>query len=183
MIVRYQFVIFVCIIAVICVWFCAERIFNRGAVYTEKVEELKSQVQVSVTDSVFSTTGPNAYKISAKHMTQNDDGTYYLHNISGVYHLQNNQTVDLFADSGSIDSVDDIAAFNDGVKLRYIKYELLTQQLDINFKERAASSPTMVVVRGEDARVVADEFNTTQELNQIAFHGHIQADFVIHNDR
>ena len=159
-------------------------IFNR----TKNDDPVKSSnvnpsAQVTVTDSVFSSTGENSYKIIAKRVTQSDDGVYSLNTISGIYHLDNDQEIDMKAISGHFDSVLDTAKLEKDVKVTYLGYDLISDILNLDLKHYSASSPTSVHVKGIGGSIDADNFKTTDKFDQIIFHGNVSADFVVHGKR
>lgn len=145
-------------------------------------QNINANAQVTVTDSVFSSTGDNSYKILAKRVTQNDDGVYFLNSISGGYHLDNDDEIDMKAHSGKFDSILDVAHLENDVKINYLGYDLMSDILDLDLKNYSASSPTNVHVKGIGGSIEAESFKTTDKFNQIIFHGDVQADFTIHND-
>ena len=145
-------------------------------------KNVNAKAQVAVTDSVFSSTGDNSYKILAKRVTQSDDGVYFLNSISGGYHLDNDDEIDMKAHSGKFDSILDVAHLENDVKINYLGYDLMSEALDLDLKNYSASSPTNVRVKGSGGSIEAESFKTTDKFNQIIFHGDVKADFTIHND-
>ena len=145
-----------------------------------KSSSVNPKAQVTVTDSVFSSTGDNSYKIVAKRVTQSDDGIYFLNTISGAYNLDNDEEIDMKALSGHFDSVLDRAQLENDVKVTYLGYDLISDILDLDLKHYSASSPGNVHVKGIGGSIDADSFKTTEKFNQITFTGHVSADFIIH---
>ena len=160
-------------------------IFNRPKEISAKQidDNVNSKAQVTVTKSVFSSTGDNSYKILAERITQDEDGVYSLNAISGGYHLDNDDEIDMKANSGKFDSVLDIAHLENDVKINYLGYDLMADRLDLNLKNYSASSPANVQVQGIGGSIEAESFKTTDKFNQIIFHGDVKADFTINNDR
>ena len=157
-------------------------IINRPpSVVTEKAKTTSTKAQVEVSDSIFSSTGKNSYKISAKRVTQSDDGVYFLNTISGLYHLDHKGDIHMNAHEGHFDSVLDSVELEKDVKVNYLGYDILSEQLNLDLKRYSARSPTMVHVSGKDGSIEAESFETTEEFNQIIFHGDVKADFIIHD--
>ena len=146
-------------------------------------KDVNSKAQVTVTDSVFSSTGDNSYKITAKRVTQSDDGVYFLNTISGNYSLENGGEIVMKAYSGKFDAVLDVAHLENDVKINYLGYDLESDMLDLNLKHYSASSTTNVRVKGIGGSIDAESFKTTDKFNQIIFHGDVKADFVVHGKR
>ena len=139
------------------------------------------KAQVTVTDSVFSSTGDNSYKIVAKRVTQSDDGVYFLNTISGMYHLDNAEEIDMKAHSGLFDSVLDTARLENDVKITYLGYDLISDILNLDLKHYSASSPTNVHLKGIGGSIDAESFETTDKFNKIIFHGDVKANFIINS--
>jgi LPS export ABC transporter protein LptC len=148
-----------------------------------KNSTVNSKAQVTVTDSVFSSTGDNSYKIVAKQVTQSDDGIYFLNTIAGAYHLDNSEEINIKAHSGRFDSILDVAQLENDVKITYLGYDLISDMLDLDLKHYSASSTTNVHIKGIGGSIDAESFKTTDKFNQITFHGNVKADFIINHKR
>lgn len=151
---------------------------------SEKSEKVLNTIsQITATDTVFSSTGKNSYKIIAKHVVQSKEGVYFLNTISGIYDLENKDEIDMSARSGYFDSVLDKAQLENDVKIMYLGYDIKSDILNLDLKHYAASSPTNVHVEGVNGSIDADNFTTTEKFNQIIFHGNVRAAFIVNKDR
>ena len=145
-------------------------------------KDINTKVQVTVTDSVFSSTGDNSYQILAKQVTQSEDGIYLLDSVSGGYYLDNNNRIEMQAHSGKFDSILDVAHLKNDVKINYLGYDLMSDVLDLDLKDYSVSSSTNIRVKGSGRSIEADSFKTTNKFNQIIFHGDVKADFTLGNN-
>ena len=136
-----------------------------------------SKSDATVSNPVFTGSGTNSYKISAEKITKNIDGLYYMHNISGIYNLDNSQNITITASIGSINNYEDIIIMNNNVKIGYEDYALLSEKLEFYLKSKSAKSNVFVQIKGHNGSINADRFTTTEKFGEITFDGNVEANF------
>lgn len=141
------------------------------------------QEQAVISDTVFSASGKHPYKIIAKEVTHNRDGTYFLNTVSGSYSVDAVKEININAGVGYFDSSLNHIELKNNVKIGYLGYDLIGEEIKVDLTHHSANSNHGVHMWGEKGTIEAQNFETTEDFNQITFHGNVKANFIINSGK
>jgi LPS export ABC transporter protein LptC len=182
---RHKFLLI--IVAIICIFIIfITHLFSDSGISLEhqgeKDPSKHSKSEIDVKYPVITSNGDNAYKITAKKISKGMEDRYRMDQVSGIYHLKDQENLTINAEKCDINNNQDYMLLNRDVKIGYEDYVMYTESVDVDLSSKKAQNSELVRIIGQKGRIKANSFKTTEEFCEITFDGSVKAHFDLDSD-
>jgi len=138
-------------------------------------KNLDLKYNIILKDSVFEGVDKslNAYTVKAEQAIKGSDNKYKLDIINGIYNVNNDQSLTIYAKEGILNEESHILDLKNDVKLYFddIIFDTSDAKIDLVNKNITGNSPATLFYK--NSSVTSDSFNTQDDNNIIIFKGNV----------
>lgn len=148
---------------------------NTNIVEKAPEKNLDLKYNIILKDSVFEGVDKNlnSYLVKAEQAIKDSDNKYKLDIINGIYNINQNQSVTVYAKEGFLNEELHILDLKNDVKFYFEDMIFDTNDARINLINKSIISDSPATLFHKNSTITSDSFNTQDDNNIIIFQGNV----------